>query len=73
MKVPDDLMPTQTEHGIKLVPVEAAYSDDEQEAALAHQHKQVSSAASLWPCMLAPSSVASPGLYWKGLLFATAR
>ena len=38
MKVPDNLMPTSS---LKLVPVESAYSDDEQEVALAQENKQV--------------------------------
>lgn len=38
LKVPENLMPTTDG---KLVPVQAAYSDDEQEVALAQEDKQV--------------------------------
>lgn len=38
IKVPDNLMPTAD---FKLVPVEAAYSDDEQEVALARENRKV--------------------------------
>ncbi len=41
MKVPESVMPTSSGQTYKLVPVEAAYSDDEQEVALAKQHRQV--------------------------------
>lgn len=41
IKVPDGLMPTWTGQGIKFIPVEAAYSDDEQEAGLAQEHNEV--------------------------------
>lgn len=41
IKAPDNLMPVSTSQGVKLVSANAAFSDDEQETALAHEHRQV--------------------------------
>lgn len=47
MKAPDNLMPVSTSEGVKLVSANAAYSDDEQESALAAEHRQVCLLASM--------------------------
>ena len=41
IKAPDNLMPVSTSQGVKLVSANAAFSDDEQETALAQEHRQV--------------------------------
>lgn len=41
IKAPDNLMPVSTSQGVKLVSAHAAFSDDEQETALAQEHRQV--------------------------------
>lgn len=41
IKAPDNLMPVSTSQGVKLVSADAPYSDDEQETALAQEHRKV--------------------------------
>ncbi len=41
IKVPENMMPVSKNRRIVLVPVEAAYSDDEQEVVVAHENRQV--------------------------------
>ncbi len=41
IKVPENMMPVSKNRRLVLVPVEAAYSDDEQEVAVAQENRQV--------------------------------
>ena len=41
IKVPENMMPVSKNRRVLLVPVEAAYSDDEQEAVVAQENRQV--------------------------------
>ena len=41
IKVPENLMPISKNRRCALIPVEAAYSDDEQETAVAQENRQV--------------------------------
>lgn len=43
IKVPENMMPVSKNRRLVLVPVEAAYSDDEQEVVVAQENRQV------WP------------------------
>lgn len=45
IKVPENMMPVSKNRRLVLVPVEAAYSDDEQEKVVAQENRQV------WPSL----------------------